>query len=87
MSLDFTFMLSITSFKLSLIQHDVHFVNEGPIYFKIDNKAAYALGEDLVIDRLLPRRAVMSCSAVQMFIVLKDTPRTQPPASRANITF
>ena len=28
----------------SSVQHDVHLVNDGPIYFKIDDKAGYALG-------------------------------------------
>ena len=32
-------MVSVTYFKSSSIQHDVHFVNYGPVYFKIDNKA------------------------------------------------
>ena len=58
-----TFMASVSSFKSSSTQHDVHFVNYGPIYFKIDNKAGYALGWGyLVIERSLQRRAVMSCS-------------------------
>ena len=56
-------MVSVASFKSSSIQHDVHFVNYGPIYFKIDNKAGYALGRGyLVINRLLPKQPVMSCS-------------------------
>ena len=51
------FMVLVASFKSSSIQNDVHFINYGPIYSKIDDKAEYALGRDyLVIDRLLPRR-------------------------------
>ena len=38
-------MVSVASFKSSSIQHDVNFVNYGHIYFKIDNKAVYALGQ------------------------------------------
>ena len=41
-------MVSIPSFKSS-IQHDVHFVNYGPIYSKTDNKAAYALGRGYLV--------------------------------------
>ena len=37
-------MVLIASFKSSSIQRDLPFVNYGPIYLKIDNKAAYALG-------------------------------------------
>ena len=48
-------MVSIIHFKSSSIQHDVHFVNYGPIYFKIDYKAGYVFGRGyLVIHRLLP---------------------------------
>ena len=55
-------MVLIASFKSSSIQHGVHFVN-GPIYFKIDDKAGYALGRGhFVIDRSIPERAVMTCS-------------------------
>ena len=39
-----TFMVSIASFKSSSTQHDVHFVNYGPIYFKIDDKAGLLQG-------------------------------------------
>ena len=69
-------MVSFTSFKSSSIEHDVHFVNYGSMYLKIDNKSAYALGWGyLVTDMLLPLQAVMSCSAVRfMEVVLKDTP-------------
>ena len=42
-------MVSVTSFKSSSIQHDVHFVHYGPIYFKIDDKAGYALGWDYLV--------------------------------------
>ena len=68
-------MVSVVSFKSFSIQHDVHFVNHGPIYFKIDDKAAYTLGRGyLVID--------MSCSAIEfMDVELKDTPRSQLPVS------
>ena len=56
-------MVSITSFKSCSMQHDVYFVNYGPVYFKIDNKAGYALGRDyLMINRSLPWRDFMSCS-------------------------
>ena len=56
-------MVSVASSKSSSTQHDVYFVNYGPIYFKIDDKTGYALGQaSLVIHRLLPQRAVMSCS-------------------------
>ena len=59
-------MVSIASFKSSSIKPDVHFVNYGPIYFKIDDKAGYDLGRGyLVIDRSLQRRTVTSCSVVQ----------------------
>ena len=34
------FMASVSSFKSSSMQHDVHFVNERPIQSKIDDKAA-----------------------------------------------
>ena len=55
-------MVSVSSFKSSSIQHDVHFLNYGPIYFKIDNKAGYTLGRGfLVTDRSL-LQAVMSCT-------------------------
>ena len=37
------FMVSVSRFKSSSIQHDVHFVNYGPIYLKIDNKAVNTL--------------------------------------------
>ena len=33
----------VTSFKSSSTQHDVHFVNYGPIYFEIDDKAGHVL--------------------------------------------
>ena len=68
-------MASVTSLKTSSIQHDVHFVNSGPIYFKIDNKAGCALGRGyLVFNRLLPQRASLSCSAIRfMDVELKDT--------------
>ena len=36
-------MVSIASLK-PFSQHDVHFVNYGAIYFKIDDKAGDALG-------------------------------------------
>ena len=48
-------MVSITSFKSSSIQHDVHLVNYGPIYSQIDHKAGDALGR------------VVSTSALSMF--------------------
>ena len=38
------FIVSITSLKCYLIQHNVHLVNYGPIHFKIDDKAGDALG-------------------------------------------
>ena len=38
------FMVSLASFECSFTQRDVHFVNHGPIYSKIDDKAGYALG-------------------------------------------
>ena len=63
-------MVSVSSFKSSSTQHDVHFVNYGPIYFKIDDKAAYALGRGyLVIDGSLPQQAVMSCSAFSSLVI------------------
>ena len=37
-------MVSIASLKYSSIQHDVHLVNYGCIYFKIDDKAEDASG-------------------------------------------
>ena len=56
-------MVSVASFKSSSIEHDVHFANYGPIYFKIDDKAAYALGQSyLVSDRSY--HSEVSCSAV-----------------------
>ena len=36
-------MASIATFKSSLIQHDFHLVNYGPIYFEIDDKAGDVL--------------------------------------------
>ena len=48
------FMVLISSFKSSSVQHDVNLVNYGPIYFKIDDKAGLGRGY-LLIDRLLPR--------------------------------
>ena len=59
------FMVLISSFKvLSSIKHDIYFVNYGPVYFEINDKVGYALGRDyLVIDRLLPWRAVVSWSS------------------------
>ena len=57
-------MVSIASFTSSAAQQDVHFVNYGHIYFKIDDKEAYAFGR---IDKLLP--AVMYCSAVWLMDV------------------
>ena len=71
-------MVSVASFKSSSTQHDADFINYGPIYFKIEDKAGYALGRGyLVIDRSLPQQAVMSSSAVWfMDVVLKDTPRS-----------
>ena len=63
-------MVSIVCFKSSSVQHDVNDVNDGPIYFKIDDKAGYAFRQDyLVIDRSLPQRV----SVQFMLIVLKDT--------------
>ena len=48
---DFYFKSSFTS---SSKQNDVVFLNYGPIYFIIDDKAAYGLGRGfLVIDRSL----------------------------------
>ena len=53
-------MVLISNFKSSSIKHDAHFVNYGPIYCKIDNKAGYALGQRyLVTDMLLPQQAVL----------------------------
>ena len=47
-------MVSISSFKSSPTQHDVHFVNYGPIWSKVDNTARYALERGcLVSDRSL----------------------------------
>ena len=49
-----SFMVSNSGFRSSSTQHDVHLVNYRPIYFKIHNKATYALRQGyLVIDRLL----------------------------------
>ena len=42
-------MVSVSGFKSSSIQHDVHFVNYDPIYFKIDNKAGYAIGRGYML--------------------------------------
>ena len=54
-------MVSVSSFKSSSIQHDVHFVNYGPVYFKIDDKAGYASGQGcLVIDRLQVAGTIMT---------------------------
>ena len=74
-------MVSVSSVKSSLTQHDVHLVNYAHIYIKIADKAEYALGRGyLVIDRSLPQRAVMSCSAIWfMDVELKDTPRSRLP--------
>ena len=61
-------MVSITSSKSSSIQHDVPFVNYGPVYLKIDNKAAHASERGyLQSDRSLPQRAVMFRSALPSF--------------------
>lgn len=38
------FMVSFPSFRYCTVQHDVHFVNDGPILRKINNKERYALG-------------------------------------------
>lgn len=47
-------MVPLAIFKSSSIQHDVHLVNDGPIYSKIDDKAGSALGfHFLAIDNLL----------------------------------
>ena len=35
------FMVPVSSFKSSSIQHDVHFVNYCPIWSQIDDKAGY----------------------------------------------
>ena len=37
-------MVSIASFKSSSIQNDDTFINYGPLYFKIEDKAGYVLG-------------------------------------------
>ena len=37
-------MVSIASLKSSSTQQDVHLVNDGPVYFKTDDKAGVALG-------------------------------------------
>ena len=42
-------MVSVSSFKSSSTQHDVRFVNYGPVYFKIDDKAEYALGRGYLV--------------------------------------
>ena len=45
-------MVSGASSKSSSMQHDVHFVNYGPIYLKIDVEAGYASGRgSLLIDK------------------------------------
>ena len=44
-----TFMVSVSSFKSSSIQHDVHFVDYGPSYFKIDDKVGRALGRGYLV--------------------------------------
>lgn len=38
------FMVSFASFRYCTVQHGVHFVNDGPILSKINNKERYALG-------------------------------------------
>lgn len=38
------FMVSFASFRYCTVQHGVHFVNDGPILRKINNKERYALG-------------------------------------------
>ena len=38
----FDFMFSVSSFKSSSMQHDVHFVNCGPIYDKVDDNGVNA---------------------------------------------
>jgi len=48
------FIVSIANFKATLINHDVHYIND-PIRSKMNDNAGYALGwGDLVIDRWLP---------------------------------
>ncbi len=46
-------MVSVASFKSSSTQHDVHLVNYGPVYFKIDHKAENVSGQDYLIKSLL----------------------------------
>ena len=46
-------MASVASFKFSSIQHDVRFVNYGPIYFKIGDKAGHVLGAWLSIIKII----------------------------------
>lgn len=49
-------MVSVTSFKSSSIQRNVHFVNYFPIWNEIDDKEGYALRHGYpVFDKLLPR--------------------------------
>ena len=57
-------MVSVASLKSSTIQHETHLVNYGAIYFKIDDKAAYA-----------SRRGYLVVVVVVMsFFSGKDTP-------------
>lgn len=38
------FIDSIAWINASSIQHDAHFVNQGPVYSKVDDKVGFALG-------------------------------------------
>ena len=42
-------MVSVASFTFSSPEQDVHVVNYGPIYFRIDDKAGYALGRGYLV--------------------------------------
>ena len=65
-------MVSISIFKSSSTQHDVHLVNYGPIYLKIDHKAGYALGRGyLLIDRSLPQGSVVLKVSAKSWLPVK----------------
>ena len=76
-------MVSVASVKSSSIQHDVHLVNYGPIYSKIDNKAGYALGRGyLVIDR-----TTVSSHVLFSRLFARNTKKLQGSASSKYIIY
>ena len=69
-------MVSISSVKSSSTQQDVHLVNYGPIYFKIDKKTADVLGRVIYHGELL---RFFQC-LVDAYST-KNTPMSQLPVS------